>query len=161
MLLRNELQYVIVITTPTTLLEISKVVTKHDFSKATEHDFSKAAEHDFSKIAEHISSKSLMNFATFFLQIAEHVSSKSPMYFATLFHQIAEHFPPNLQGISLISEQHTFFFVPFGEDPVSDPSLHVLRAPRSALWVVGCGSFVTPVHPTRPRAPCSMLWTMG
>ena len=77
---------------------------------------------DFLQIAEHFFAK---NHRISFLQIAEHVSSKSPMYFATLFHQIAEHFPPNLQGISLISEQHTFFSVLFGEDPVSDLSLHV------------------------------------
>ena len=47
----------------------------------------------------------------------------------------------------------------YGEDPVSDLSLHVLRALRSALWVVDCGSLVTPVPPTRPRAPRSTLWT--
>ena len=32
----------------------------------------------------------------------------------------------------------------YGEDPIFDPSLHVLRAPCSALWVVDCGSLVTP-----------------
>ena len=36
----------------------------------------------------------------------------------------------------------------FGENPVSDLSLHVLRAPRSVLWVVGYGSSVTSIHPT-------------
>ena len=67
-----------------------------------------------------------------------------------------------LQVISITAEQYTFRFFPFyGEDPVSDLSLHVLRAPRSALCVVGCGSLVTPVPPTRARAPCSTLWTMG
>ena len=39
----------------------------------------------------------------------------------------------------------------YGEDPVSDLSLHMLRAPRSVLWVVGCGSLVTPIPPTRAR----------
>ena len=41
----------------------------------------------------------------------------------------------------------------FGENLVSDLSLHVLRAPRSALWVVGYGSSVTSVPPTRAWAP--------
>ena len=96
-----------------------------------------------------------------FLQITEHVSSKSPTYLATRFLQTAEHFTLNLQDISPISEQPTFFSVLFGEDPVSDLSLHVPRAPRSALWVVGYGSLVTPVSPTRARAPRSTLWTMS
>ena len=54
-----------------------------------------------------------------------------------------------------------FCFVLYGEDPVSDLSLHVLRALRSALWVVGYGSLVTPIPPTRAQAPRSTLWTMG
>ena len=95
------------------------------------------------------------------LQIAEHVSSKSPTYFATLFLQIAEHFSPNLQDISPISEQHTFCSILFGDDPVSDLSLHVPRIPCSTLLVVSCGSLVTPVPPTSPRASRSTLWTMG
>ena len=66
-----------------------------------------------------------------------------------------------LQVISLTAEQHTFRSALYGEDPVSDLSLHVLQAPRSMLWVVGCGSLVTPVPPTRPRAPRLTLWTMG
>ena len=41
----------------------------------------------------------------------------------------------------------------YGEDPVSDLSLHVLRAPCSALWVVGYGSSIMPVPPTRAQAP--------
>ena len=45
-----------------------------------------------------------------------------------------------------------FRSVLYGEDLVSDPSLHVVRAPRSALWVVGCGSLVTSVPPTRAWA---------
>ena len=49
----------------------------------------------------------------------------------------------------------------YGEVSVSDLSLHVLRALRSVLWVVGCGSLVTPVPPTRARAPRSTLWTAG
>ena len=49
----------------------------------------------------------------------------------------------------------------YGEDLVSDLFLHVLRAPRSTLWVVGYGSLVMPIPPTRARAPRSMLWTMG
>ena len=63
-------------------------------------------------------------------------------------------FPPSTV-ISITAKQHTFRFFLYGEDPVSDLSLHVLRAPRSALWVVGCGSLVTPVPPTRARAPRS------
>ena len=62
-----------------------------------------------------------------------------------MFLQIAKDFSPNLQDISPISEQLTFFSVLFRDDLVSDPSLHVPRALRSALWVVGCGSLVTPV----------------
>ena len=95
------------------------------------------------------------------LQITEHVSSKSPTYLATRFLQTAKHFILNFQDILPISEQPTFFSVLFGEDPVSDLSVHVPRAPRSALWVVGCGSLVTPISPTRARAPRSTLWTMG
>ena len=71
------------------------------------------------------------------------------------------HISPYLQDVSPIVEQHTFRSVLYGEDPVFDLSLHVLRAPHSALWVVGCGSLVTPVPPTDPRAPRSTLWTMG
>ena len=66
-----------------------------------------------------------------------------------------------LQVISLTAEQHTFRSALFGEDPISDLSLHVLRAPRSVLWVVGYGSLVTPVPPTHARALRSTLWTMG
>ena len=113
---------------------------------------------------------------TRFLQIAKHVFSKSPKTFspnrrtcflqiANVFHhmflQIAEDFSPNLQDILPISEQHTFCSVLYGKDPVSDLSLHVPRALRSALWVVGCGSLVTPVPPTCARASRSTLWTMG
>ena len=109
------------------------------------------------------------NHQTCFLQIAEHFFSKSLNMFSSncqcilpnMFLQITEQFAPNLQDISPISEQHTFFSVLFGEEPVPDLSLHVPRAPRSALWVVGCGSLVTPVPPTRPRALRSTLWTMG
>ena len=38
-----------------------------------------------------------------------------------------------LQAISPTAEQHTFRSILYGEDPVSDLSLHVLRALRSAL----------------------------
>ena len=105
--------------------------------------------------------------------IAEHVFSKSPNTFSPnhrtrflqnrqkRFLQITEDFSPNLQDISPISEQHTFCSVLDGKDPVFDLSLHVSWAPRPALWVVGCGSLVTPIPPTRPWAPRSMLWTMG
>ena len=43
------------------------------------------------------------------------------------------------------------------------PSLRCLptRATGSALCVVSCGSSITSVPPTRARAPCSTLWTMG
>ena len=68
---------------------------------------------------------------------------------------------PYLQNVSPIAEQHTFCSILYGEDPVSDLSLHVLWAPHSALWVIGCGSLVMPVPPTRPWAPHSTLWTMG
>ena len=59
-----------------------------------------------------------------------------------------------------------FRSVLYGEDPVSDLSLHVLRAMRSALWVVGYGSLVTPILPTRATgsALCVMggrLWFLG
>ena len=66
-----------------------------------------------------------------------------------------------LQVISPTAERHMFCSALYGEDPVYDLSLHVLWAPRSALWVVGCGSLVTPIPPTRARAPRSTLWTMG
>ena len=66
-----------------------------------------------------------------------------------------------LQVISPTAEQHMFRSTLYGEDPVSDLSLHMLRAPRSALWVVDCGSLVMPILPTRARAPRSTLWTMG
>ena len=49
----------------------------------------------------------------------------------------------------------------FGENPVSDLSLHVLRAPHSALWVVDCGSLVMSVPPIRAQAPRSTLWNMA
>ena len=66
-----------------------------------------------------------------------------------------------LQVISPTAEQHTFRSALYGEDLVSDLSLHMLRAPRSALWVVGYGSLVTPVPPTRARSPRSALWLLG
>ena len=71
------------------------------------------------------------------------------------------HVSPYLQDISPTAEQHIFCFVLYGEDPVFDLSLHVLWAPRSTLWVVDCGSLVTPVPPTRAQAPRSTLWIMG
>ena len=66
-----------------------------------------------------------------------------------------------LQVISPTTEQHMFRSVLYGEDLVSDLSLHVLQAPRSTLWVVGCGPLVTPIPPTCAWAPRSTLWTMG
>ena len=93
------------------------------------------------------------NRRTRFLKIA--------IVFRHMFLQIAEDFSPNLQDILPISEQHTFYYVLYGEDPVSDLSLHMTRAPRSVLWVVGCGPLVRPVFPTCLRAPRSMLWIMG
>ena len=54
-----------------------------------------------------------------------------------------------------------FRFILYGEGLVSDLSLHVLWALRSVLWVVSYGSLVTPIPPTRARAPRSTLWTMG
>ena len=63
--------------------------------------------------------------------------------------------------ISPAAEQHMFRSVLYAEDLVSDLSLHVLRAPRSTLWVIDSGSLVTPVPPTRARAPRSMLWLPG
>ena len=112
------------------------------------------AEHVFLQIVEDVFSESPNMFSpncrTCFLRIAEYV-----------FLQIAKDFSPNLQDILLISEQHTLCFVLYGKDPVSNPSLHVLRALCSALWVVGCGSLVTSVPPTRAQALRSMLWTMG
>ena len=133
MLLHCELQYEIAITAPTTFLVISPS-RRHIFAK---------------------------NRRTVFSNIAEHVSSKSPTYFATRLLQVAKHFVPNLQDLSPISEQLTSFSVLFGEDPVSDLSLNVLRAPRSALWVVGYGSLVTPLLPTHAWALRSTSWTMG
>ena len=73
-----------------------------------------------------------------------------------LQHVIVINTPPCFsisQNVSPIAEQHTFCSVLYGEDPVSDLSLHMLRAPRSVLWVVDCGSLVTSVPPTRARAP--------
>ena len=134
---------------PNKFLQISKVVAER-FSPKSPNDFSKSSTHFFAE-----------NHRISFLQITEHVSSKSPTYLATRFLQTAEHFTLNLQDISPISEQPTFFSVLFGEDPVSDLSLHVPRAPRSALWVVSCGSLVTSIPPTRARARRSMLWTMS
>jgi len=96
-----------------------------------------------------------------FLQVAEHVTSKSPTYLATCFLRTTEHFALNLQDISPIGVQLTFFSVLFGEDLVSDLSLRVPWALRSALWVVGSGSLVTLVSPTRAWALRSMFWTMG
>ena len=58
------------------------------------------------------------------------------------------HISPYLQDILLTAEQHTFRSMFFGENPVSDLSLHVLWAPRSTLWVVGYGPLVTPICPT-------------
>ena len=63
--------------------------------------------------------------------------------------------------ISITAKQHTFRSFLYEEDLVSDLSLHMLRAPRSVLWVVGYGSLVTPFPPTRARAPRSTSWTMG
>ena len=71
------------------------------------------------------------------------------------------HVSPYLQDILPTAEQHMFRSMFFGENPVSDLSLHVLQAPRSVLWVVGYGSMVTSVPPTRARAPRSTLWNMG
>ena len=82
-------------------------------------------------------------------ELSKELTAQTPLYYIYL------------QVISPTAEQHTLRSVLYGEDPVSDLSLHMLRAPRSALWVVGCCSSVTPVPPTRARAPCSMLWTMG
>ena len=109
------------------------------------------------------------NHRTRFLQIAEQVFSKASNVFPPTLQCIsphvlsknAEHFTPNLQVVSPISEQRTFCSILLGDNPVSNLSLHMLRAPCFALWVVGCGSLVTPVPPTRPRAPRSTLWTMG
>ena len=66
-----------------------------------------------------------------------------------------------LQVISPTAEQHMFCSILFGEDPVSDLSLHVLQAPRSTLWVVSYGSLVMPIPPTHARALSSTLWNMG
>ena len=66
-----------------------------------------------------------------------------------------------LQVISPTAEQHTLRSVLYGEDPVSDLSQHVLQALRSTLWVVDCGSLVTPIPPTCARAQRLTLWTMG
>ena len=66
-----------------------------------------------------------------------------------------------LQVISPTTEQHMFRSVLYGEDLVSDLSLHVLWAPCSTLWVISYGSLVTPIPATRPRALRSTLWTMG
>ena len=49
----------------------------------------------------------------------------------------------------------------FGETPVSDLSLHMLRAQCSALWVVGYGSSVMSVPPTRARAPALDVMEYG
>ena len=62
-----------------------------------------------------------------------------------------------LQVISPAAEQHKFHSTLYGKDLVFDVSLHVLRAPRSALWVVGCGSLVMSIPPTCARAPRATL----
>ena len=71
------------------------------------------------------------------------------------------HVSPYLQDILPTAKQHTFCSMLYGEDPVSDLSLHMLWAPRSALWVVGCGSSVTPVPPTRAWAPALDIMEYG
>ena len=71
------------------------------------------------------------------------------------------HVSPYLQDISPTVEQHMFYSMLYGEDPVFDLYLHVLRALRSALWVVGYGSLVALIYPTHLRAPRPTLWTMG
>ena len=68
---------------------------------------------------------------------------------------------PYLQDISPTAEQHMFRSMFFGENPVSDLSLHVLQAPRSVLWVIGYGFSVTPVPPTRARAPALNVMEYG
>ena len=75
-------------------------------------------------------------------------------------HKLLHCLSPYLQNISPTIEQHAFYSVLYGEDPVSDLSLHVLQAPRSALWVVGCGSLITsiPPHVHGLRARCYGLW---
>jgi len=62
-----------------------------------------------------------------------------------------------LQVISATAEQHMFRAVFYGEDLVSDPSLHMPQALCSASWVVGCGSWVTPIPLTHARALRSTL----
>ena len=49
----------------------------------------------------------------------------------------------------------------FGENPISDLSLHMLQALRSALWVVGYGSSVMSVPPTRAGAPALDVMEYG
>ena len=66
-----------------------------------------------------------------------------------------------LQVILITAVQPTFRSFLYGEDLVSDLSLHMLWAPCSVLWVVGYGSLVMPIPPTCARAPRSTLWTMG
>ena len=70
MLLHNELQYEITITTPTTFLQISNVFAER---------VSPNRRTRFLQIAEHVFSKSPNIFHHVFLQIAE---DKSPRYFA-------------------------------------------------------------------------------
>ena len=174
---------------PNTFLQITEHVSPNRrtcFSKSpnmffqiTEH-FSpnrhRISPNKFLQITEHVSPNHRTRFSkssNMFLQIAivfrQTGFSKSP----TTFHQISNvfrrtgfsksptMFSPYLWNVSPTTEQHTFCSVLYGEDPVSDLSLHMLRAPCSVLWVVGCGSLVTPVPPTHARAPRSTLWTMG
>ena len=172
---------------PNKFLQISKAIAKR-FSPKSPNDFSKSlttiSPNKFLQIskasAKRFSPKSpngfLQNRRTVspkhrqsftenrrirVLQITGHISSKSPTYLATRFLETAEHSILNLQDILLISDQPIFFYVLFGEDPVSDPSLHVPWAPRSTLWVVGCGCLVMPFSPTRARALRSTLWVTG
>ena len=68
------------------------------------------------------------------------------------------------KALNMFSPNHRTRFLfsdLFGDDPVSDFSLHMLRAPCSALWVVGCGPLVTPIFPTCLWALRSTLCTMG
>ena len=159
MILHNELQYNIAERFSPKITERLLQIADHNFAeqfspKSPNGFFSKT----ISPNRRHIFTE---NHRISVLQSTEHVYSDTPMYLAKLFLQTAEHFTLNLQDISSISEQPTFFSVLFGEGPVSDLSLHVPRAPHSALWVVGCGSLVTPISPTGAQAPRSTLWTTG
>ena len=124
--------------------------------------FLQKSPNDYSKSPTTISPSNFLQISKiaerFFLQ---NDSPKSPTHFFTEDHLISVLLSTEHVSSNTPTYLAKCFLQTVGNDPVSDPSLHVPRAPRSALWVVGYGSLVMPVPATRARAPRSMLWTKG